>query len=374
MSKKNLAQRVLILASKTGAGHMSNALSLQAWIQHYYPNTTVEICDALSHSPKFFGRDPISLAYYIMSVHLPWLWKYFVNAVYKKGVDALDKAVVFVAPLMGKKVVIKKILSFKPDMMLATYGPFVYPVKKFLNEHGVTTPIKMVITDIFSAPQYWMTKGANAYYVMSEEAQKNVKDALPNKPIYLMPPLLHPKFFGPEIKKKSKKKNILVLAGGEGVHKLNAIVAKLAQDRSVTITVVCGKDPIGRRLLQQEKKLYKWSHVEIHGFTNSIETLLQQSDVVITKAGPATIFEALRYKKPIICYHYVYGTEQENIDFLIKNNYGIYEPDIDLIPHHVNAIFSEKIKLQTRVIRPLYSQAITSMLTLSEKTDGPLAP
>src|SRR5690242_21717499 len=55
--------------------------------------------------------------------------------------------------------------------------------------------------------------------------------------------------------------------------------------------------------------------------------LMHASDVIITKAGPGTISEALACRLPIILSGYVPGQEEGNIDYIVKNGAGLFALD-----------------------------------------------
>lgn len=359
------AKKVLITAASAGGGHMSNAYSIEAWIRKYYPEVEVEVYDVFKHLPKLFGRDPVSLFYYILSVHAPQLWKWFINHSLRSGnAHAVDKIFVKLSPLLGASAATKKIKLFQPDIIISTYPPIMAPLKRILDRLHRKIPTSLIVTDIFSAPLYWMGGSADHYYVMSENALKQVHLKLPNQKVTLMSPLLHPKFFEVVVSpEKNTLPHVVLLAGGEGVHNLNALAAKLARKNSYKVTVVCGKDAIAFKLLEKQANKEKWKNFQVLGFTKNIEHILADCDCVITKAGPATIFEILHFKKPLICYHYIYGTEEENLHFLENNNYGIYEPDINRIPQLVDKILAKEIRLNTYNFTPDYQPALEEMLT-----------
>ena len=358
------ANRVLIVTASAGGGHVSNARSLEAWIIKLYPHVVVEVYDVFKPLPHVFGRDPISLFYYVLSVHTPFLWKQFINSSYKRPPAKLDKTFTTLTPFLGKNQAVKKIKEFSPDIIIATYAPIVAPVKKLMKQMGLSIPIKLLVTDIFSAPPYWFGGSADEYYVMSEQAEVKAHGLL-NRPIHLMPPLLHPKFFADRPKQPLRiRKNILLLAGGEGVYNLGTLVKFLAKDDQYNLTVICGKDAVILKRLYKMKTKFDWHHVDLYGFSTTIEEHLASSDLVITKAGPATIFEILLFKKPVICYHYIYGTELENIEFITRNNYGCYEPNLRKIPALANLILSGERKLSTMTLRAAYKSTIDSLLKL----------
>jgi 1,2-diacylglycerol 3-beta-galactosyltransferase len=57
--------------------------------------------------------------------------------------------------------------------------------------------------------------------------------------------------------------------------------------------------------------------------------LLRASDLVVTKAGPGAIAEALATEVPLVLTGYLPGQETPNVDFVIDWNIGVYAPKPD---------------------------------------------
>ena len=55
------------------------------------------------------------------------------------------------------------------------------------------------------------------------------------------------------------------------------------------------------------------------------------ADILVTKAGPATISEACVAGLPMIISGAIPGQEEGNVDYVVKNNIGVYAPS----PHQV---------------------------------------
>ncbi|HEY6409070.1 MAG TPA: glycosyltransferase, partial [Ktedonobacteraceae bacterium] len=72
--------------------------------------------------------------------------------------------------------------------------------------------------------------------------------------------------------------------------------------------------------------------VKVFGFVQNMPEMMRASDVIITKAGPGTINEALACGLPMILSGYVPGQEEGNVDFVLKNDVGILAHDsIELV-------------------------------------------
>lgn len=94
---------------------------------------------------------------------------------------------------------------------------------------------------------------------------------------------------------------ILLVGGGEGMGALEATVRHLdaALAGSAQVAVICGRN---RRLLDSLRSTV-WpggSHVVAVGFVDNVHEWMGAADVIITKAGPGTIAEALISGLPIL--------------------------------------------------------------------------
>jgi 1,2-diacylglycerol 3-beta-galactosyltransferase len=60
--------------------------------------------------------------------------------------------------------------------------------------------------------------------------------------------------------------------------------------------------------------------------------MMRASDVIVTKAGPGTISEALACDLPIVLSGYVPGQEEGNVEYVLKNDVGVLARDpIELV-------------------------------------------
>jgi hypothetical protein len=111
------------------------------------------------------------------------------------------------------------------------------------------------------------------------------------------------------------------MGGGAGTGAIDRLVytlsAGLPEHR---IVVVCGHNTALQR------KIAAWGrrNVDVHGFVNNVPELMAASDLVITKAGPVTIMEAVAARRPLIITSWVGMQERDNIDFVVKQGLGLY--------------------------------------------------
>lgn len=66
-------------------------------------------------------------------------------------------------------------------------------------------------------------------------------------------------------------------------------------------------------------------HVLVKGFVNNMPELMCASDIIITKAGPGTISEALICGLPMVLNAFVPCQEEGNIPYVTDNGVGVFE-------------------------------------------------
>jgi UDP-N-acetylglucosamine:LPS N-acetylglucosamine transferase len=122
-----------------------------------------------------------------------------------------------------------------------------------------------------------------------------------------------------------ERPSLLVMGGGAGTGPLAPLVRALSQGLpDHRIIVVCGWNARLRRRLERWAK----PNVEVHGFVQNVPELMAQSDVVITKAGPVTIMEAVAAGRPLIVTDWVGMQERDNVQFVVDQGLGLFCPRV----------------------------------------------
>ncbi len=82
--------------------------------------------------------------------------------------------------------------------------------------------------------------------------------------------------------------------------------------------------------------------VEILGWTNRMPELLMSHHLVITKAGGATVQEAIAARTPVIISQVVPGQEEGNARLIVENECGCIAPDPEAILEALNSAFNQE--------------------------------
>jgi 1,2-diacylglycerol 3-beta-galactosyltransferase len=89
------------------------------------------------------------------------------------------------------------------------------------------------------------------------------------------------------------------------------------------LVVVAGRNDTLRRQLEEAS----WNQPTlIYGFRSDMPVLMAATDILVTKAGPATITEAGIAGLPVILYDAIPGQETGNVEHVVNNKIGVFAP------------------------------------------------
>jgi 1,2-diacylglycerol 3-beta-galactosyltransferase len=89
----------------------------------------------------------------------------------------------------------------------------------------------------------------------------------------------------------------------------------------IQLIVIAGRNKsLVTRLKRNARKFH--FPIRVLGFTDQVHEIMAESDLIITKAGPGTIAEALAMGLPIIVTSWLPGQEEGNVEFVVRENVG----------------------------------------------------
>ena len=115
------------------------------------------------------------------------------------------------------------------------------------------------------------------------------------------------------------------MAGGQGMGPVEAIARAVAgASLHAQLVIVAGRN----QELEARLKAMRWAiPTHILGFVEDVHLWMAASDVLLTKAGPGTIAEALICGLPMLIYSYIPGQERGNVDFVVHHKVGAFVPE-----------------------------------------------
>ncbi len=122
----------------------------------------------------------------------------------------------------------------------------------------------------------------------------------------------------------------LLVAGSEGMLRIqNTVKALLETKTKLTIVVACGKNQVLFQTMKFMAKQLDNSPMQILpiSFTPAIAPYFQAADIIVGKAGPNMIFEAVACHKPFFATTSLGGQETGNLDMIKELGIGFVETD-----------------------------------------------
>ena len=338
---------ILFLIADTGAGHRSaanairNAISLiaqkeqgQSTISPVQTGYRVEIVDAFEEYSRFPLREAMKLYGPTIRYNPRLYGQVFHLSNQAQSVSAVQSVA---TPLIHKGL-LRLISSVQPDVIVSIHPLLNHVTLRVLQDLPFHIPFITVVTDLVSLHYAWFAPGADAYIVPTERARKiYLERGLDPDRVHMLGMPIDPKFTMPTESKQELQRKlgltpgepvVLLVGGGDGAGGLRSTVQAISQARlPVQLLIVTGRNT---RLYAHLQRIRASLRVpaKIFGFVHNMPEMMKAADVIITKAGPGTICEALACGLPIILSAYVPGQEEGNVTFVTENHVGTLAYDL----------------------------------------------
>ncbi len=329
--------------SDTGGGHRSAAVAISAALEQISNNTIhSEMLDALTATNFPILRDSPSHYDKLSTGGLA-----FYNFIFRMtdGAWQMDMLTNIVHAL-SKHHVAQPIQAFNPDIIVLTHPLLPRLFCMVRHHYHLPCHIVTVVTDLVTMHTGWAYLGIDRYVVPTDEAYqlKISRGISPDKMQRTGFPV-HPKFATCTLTQAEARHQlgiapdmftILVTSGGVGSGHVNELVLALEHAYpEKQFLVVTGKN---QALFEELQTLHTNPYTHIYGFVNNMEILMAASDIVVTKAGPGTLMEALVMRRPVIVTEAIGLQEHGNIDFVINHKLGLFCPTTQRVQEAVRTL------------------------------------
>jgi 1,2-diacylglycerol 3-beta-galactosyltransferase len=320
---------ITFLFSDTGGGHRAASEAIIEAIHcEFGEAVNTEMVDFLKdYAPPPFNRLPEA---YPEMVRRPELW----GAMFDIS-DGRPQARIVTStfwPIARRAA--RRLVSDHHSEMLVSVHPIANSfVLKALGKNHL--PFVTVVTDLVSAHAMWFDQRADLILVPTEMARQNAiqyhmsasKVRVVGQPVSIRcsAPVGDKVLLRKRLGWPKAKKVVLVVGGGEGMGPLAETARAIDESGlDVCLVIVTGRN----NKLEAELKEQTWENPTfIYGFTREMPDFMRAADVIVTKAGPGTIAEALNAELPIILYAKLPGQEDGNVDFVVSEGVGVWAPE-----------------------------------------------
>jgi 1,2-diacylglycerol 3-beta-galactosyltransferase len=225
----------------------------------------------------------------------------------------------------------------RPDMIVCVHPLLSHAALRALDEAGLRIPFLTVMTDPVTPHRSWVAPAADHCIVPTDMARDFCQQhGMPDDNIAVLGMPIDLKFSRPCASKALLRKQlglhptmpvVLVMGGGEGAGKLVQRVRALWRAAlPVQLVIVTGRNERLRRRLEQmarELPVPLQQRQHILGFAQNMHELMQAADLIVTKAGPGTISEAMACRLPIVLSGCIPGQEEGNVRYVCDEGIGV---------------------------------------------------
>jgi 1,2-diacylglycerol 3-beta-galactosyltransferase len=373
-----MAKKILYIISEvSGGGHLAVSDAIRTAIKEIKGDSAYEhkFVDLFARTSPFYIS--VCRAYGFINEHLPWAY----NFIFNLGNDPARFR--FMNQFAGTSEISKRVAKLfeeeKPDLILSLFQLSNHVTVDVAKKYFPDIPTATVVQDLISIHYTWVDPRVDLEIVPTEEAkQACIKFGMDEKKIKLLGFPMRPHFLKPVKSKVALRSEwglqpdlftIFLIGGGVGIGKLfNVVQAIEASDlKNIQLIVVAGfNKKLEEKLLQTRFRF----PIKVFGFTDRVPEIMSASDLIVTKAGPGTVMEAITKELPMILNYYM-PQEKGNIDYVESNDLGVYarEPKkiVQAIKKMLQASELERIKNNIRKVshpRAIYdiAEALTKLI------------
>jgi UDP-N-acetylglucosamine:LPS N-acetylglucosamine transferase len=136
------------------------------------------------------------------------------------------------------------------------------------------------------------------------------------------------------------RSHFLIVATSFGTRYAKRMVSLLLDMCDCTITILTGRDEKLKNALLQHFKSHILDRVSLPGYVNDVEKYLRGSDLLITRAGPNILMEAVSCQIPIVVTSYLPGQEEGNPAWIARQGLGVTCLDVNRLPQVVDSLLA----------------------------------
>jgi len=321
-------RRIVLLFSDTGGGHRSAAEAIAEAVEIEFPGRfQTRLLDAFkSYAPIPLNQ---SAALWPELVRRPQTWglAYRLSNGRQRG-----RVLTAITWPYVRRAAQRLVSEVAADAIVCVHPLFIAPVLKALGPHR--PPFVTVVTDIVSTHALWYHHQADVCCVPTQAAyERALTFGMRQEQVRLVGLPVADRFCQPPGDRETlpralgwptDRPTVLVVGGGEGMGPLFETARALARGGgSFALAIVAGRNETLRHRLNAAT----WDvPTKIYGFERRMPDMMRAATLLVTKAGPGTITEAMNAGLPMVLYSYVPGQEEGNAAYVVVTGAGVWAP------------------------------------------------
>jgi processive 1,2-diacylglycerol beta-glucosyltransferase len=333
-------KKVLILTAGFGEGHNSAARGIRDALAQISPDSTVECRDLFAEA--FGPINELVRRIYLFTINrAPHIWSDVYSWIhhfpdFHHGLRWFSRA---------RNRLAKIIEHDRPDIIVSVFMPYAHFLDELYGPANGSKPRRIVcITDSITINSIWYRCSTDYFLLANEQTAEVVANAGVDRAllrVFGFP--VSPRFAALPVRPSSPPWRILQMinAGQTPASDLTHLLAKIP---NTELTVTVGRDEKLRRVVEliRDASAQKFT---IIGWTTELPQLLATHHILVSKAGGATVQEAIAARCPMIINQIVPGQEEGNAELITQTSSGAVAFSNDAVMATLTRAFAEGGKL-----------------------------
>lgn len=301
---------IVILTGKFGMGHWSASCSLREQLTR--EGHRVDIVDLWEHiAPD--ASEAIYRAFSLLVTYGGGIYNVYHKATRNQPPAEFDPIADKLAQKLGRLVEEEGY-----QVVVATHPVCAQLFARYKLRQNCLVPLAVCVTDV-TCHSEWIAPGADCYLVGAESVRRGLADkGVDPERVFVTGVPIRSAFKRPVRRGGGMPRNLLIMGGGLGLMpKRDTFYDALDQLEEVHTTIITGRNEKLRRRLEG-----RWANIEVVGFTDRVYDYMARSDLMLSKPGGITMFEAIWSQLPLLAWEPFLEQERENARFLEENAIG----------------------------------------------------
>lgn len=323
-------KRILFLMSDTGGGHRSaaEAISDALKIRYGEANMQIELVDVFRACHWPLNKMPEFYPWIVNKSARAWGWGY--RLANMRPIYSLNKRMIY----YGNRQRLHNIIqNHAADVVISVHSVITPPMMYAYQSLSQRPPFITVVTDLVSTPRYWYDPRVDFTFLPTQKAyERGLRRGLEPERMRVVGLPVHPRFSALRERATVRAEHgwddglpvVMMVAGMDGMGRLYHTARAIdAQNLNCRLAIITGKNAALKARLEAQT----WNQpTDVYGFVRDMADKMTAADMLVTKAGPATISEAFIAGLPVILSDRIPGQEDGNVTHVVENGAGVYAP------------------------------------------------
>lgn len=328
---------ILILSASFGLGHKTVSRSIKEHLLAENNDLKIRIVDLIEVlTPQLSNQIYKGYEMLIRTSHE--IYNYFYQKKTSQNNSQIDN--IFYKLYLSK--ISKYIFQINPKLIISTFPSCSGFVSEYKKEYHSNLPLITCITDVVDNWE-WIFPKTDRYLVATEKLKEDFVNKGINKDMIKVTGIPVKKDFLNESTNISIDQDLQITEGDFVILMMGGGIGLLPDDKmfydwldhldGVTTIILTGKN---QKAYESLTKKTNFKQVRVLDFTERVPELMKIADIIVTKAGGVSLFEAINSELPIIAYNPVLGQEIENSKFILESGIGVVGQDITQLKQKIN--------------------------------------